>query len=162
MTLEQRYRAAPATSYVGRVKTEQALPATADPQKGVDFMDAGFGKGGADSMQSNFQRRKSEDKVVTQGTDTTYTPDELKGSSRWYGRALNYAFTNPASTTTGITISQWTAHKSVRPGTKDSWSDNVSNFHRWTPTAKFEASAGLSALAKTRATGKKPAPPART
>jgi hypothetical protein len=123
-------------------------------------MDAGAGKGGVDSMQSNFQRRKSEDKVVTQGTDKTYTAGELKGSSRWYGRALNYAFTDPASATTGINISQWTAHKSMRG--KDRWSDNVLNFHRWTPNAKFQTSAGLSAIAKTRATGKRPTTPART
>ena len=162
MNLEQRYEAATGNSYVARVKATQV--ASVGVRQGVDFMDAGAPKGtAADSMQSNFQRRASEDKVVTQGGDDTktYAANQLKGSSRWFGRALNYAFTDPSSATSGLVSSQWTLYKSLRVGTKDAWTDNPNGFRRWTPATTFNISATLSELAKTRATGKRAAPTSR-
>lgn len=155
MTLEERYNAAAATTYVGRVKATQE--ASVGAGRGVDFMDAGAPKGNAaDSMQSNFQRRASDDTVVTQGGDATntYTASELKGSSRWYGRALNYAFTDPSSATTGLVSSQWNLYKGFRTSTRDGWRDNAT-FHRWKPSNEFKASSTLSEFAKTKATGKR-------
>jgi hypothetical protein len=153
MDLKTRYESAAASTYVGKVRTTQE--ADVGVGRGVDFMDAGAGKGNPDNMQSNFQRRAADNTTVTQGTDTTYSATDLKGSSRWYGKALNYAFTDPNSATTGITVSQWNSFKNKRTGTKDTWTDNT-YFHRWTPSAQFKASETLSALAKTRATGKAP------
>ena len=155
MDLKTRYENAPDTTYAGRVRTTQAADVGAG--SGVNFMDAGYASPGgatADTMQSNFQRRASEDKTYTRGAETTVLAGELKGASRWYGRALNFAFTDPSSTSTGLTNSQYTSFKSIRPNTKDVWADNPSFFHRWKPSAEFRSS--LSGLAQTRATGKKP------
>lgn len=157
MTLEERYNAAAANTYVGRVRTTQAADYGANP--GVDFMDAGAKPlGASDSIQSNFQRRKSDDAKVVQGGSETnnYDAGELKGISRWYGRALNYAFTDPMAIANGIKDSQWTTFKSKRVNTRDAWKDSPI-FHRWTPTVEFRTSTSLSEFAKTRATGKKPA-----
>jgi hypothetical protein len=156
MNLEQRYNTAPENSYVGRVRTKQA--ADVGVGIGVNFMDAGYASPGgatADTMQSNFQRRASEDKNFTRGAETTIAAGELKGASRWYGRALNFAFTNPGSTSTGLTNSQYTSFKGMRTGTKDAWVDNPSFFHRWNPSTEFRNS--LTGLAQTRATGRRPA-----
>lgn len=158
MTLEERYNNAASNTYVGKVRTTQAADYGA--KSGVDFMDAGAKPlGTADSIQSNFQRRTSDDVTVVQGGDDTktYGAGELKGVSRWYGRALNYAFTDPAAIANGITNSQWTTFKAKRVGTKDAWTDNPT-FHRWTPKEVFSASTSLSELARTRATGKRPTP----
>lgn len=160
MTLEERYNAATEATYVGRVKATQE--ASVGVGRGVDFMDAGAAKAmitAPDTMQANFQRRASNDTTVTPVGDTTntYTAGELKGTSRWYGRALNYAFSNPSSTSTGLVYSQWNLYKNFRTDTRDTWRDNTT-FHRWTPTTKFNLNDKLSALAKTRATGKRPTP----
>ena len=155
MNLEQRYNAAPETTYVGRVKTTQV--ASVGVGKGVDFMDAGARAGGTvDQMQSNFERRREGDVTVVQGGSetATYGASDRKGLSRWYGRALNYAFTDPRASNNYIQDSVWTTYKSMRVGTRDSWSDNTTNFHRWTPSTKFNRATVLSELAKTRATSK--------
>jgi hypothetical protein len=155
MDLKTRYETAPETTYAGRVRTGQA--ADVGVGAGVNFMDAGYASPGgatADTMQSNFQRRASEDKIFTRGTETTIAAGDLKGATRWYGRALNFAFTNPSSTSTGLTNSQYTSFKGIRPGTKDVWADNPSFFHRWKPSAEFRSS--LTGLTQTRATGRKP------
>jgi hypothetical protein len=159
MTLEERYNAASENTYVGRVRTTQAAITTAGP--GVDFMDAGSGGRPPDSLQSNFQRRAAENITVIQGGSetATYEQTELKGLSRWFGRALNYAFTDPNAPKSHIKTSVWNTFKSLRPDTRDRWgtgSDAQLYFHRWTPTTGFNSSSSLSSLAKSRATGKGP------
>lgn len=155
MTLEERYNTAAANTYAYRVRTTQA--ADVGSTNGVDFMDAGARtRTTGDTFQSNFKRRTENDKTFVQGGENTnnYNQSEIKGLSRWYGRALNYAFTDPRAPGNSIQNSVWTTYKSVRPDTKDSWTDNPSYFHRWTPSTKFNLSSTLSSLAKTRATGK--------
>lgn len=151
MTLEQRYNTAPATTYAGKVRTLQAADYGA--KKGVDFMDAGTRSGTQDTFQSNFQRNASDTKIFTQGKSETsnYAPSERKGLSRWYGRALNYAFTNPEAAGNSLQFSLHTTYKNFRGGTRDIWS-GFSTFHRWTPQTKFVTS--LSTFSSSRAQSK--------
>ncbi len=154
MTLEERYNTAAPTTTAGRVRTTQAADVGA--KTGVDLMDAGArASTTADQFQSNFERRASNDKTVVQSKETVeYAPAERKGLSRWFGRALNYAFTDPKAPGNYIQDSMWTSFKSIKPETNDVWKDNPTNFHRWTPAVKFSADPKLSQFAKTKAVAK--------
>ena len=156
MTLEERYNNAAPTTTAGRVRTTQEAGVGA--VKGVNFMDGSVRSNATDSLQSNFERRASDDKTVVQGgTETaTYDAGDRKGLSRWFGRALNYAFTDPKAAGNYLQDSVYTTFKSFRTGTRDAWSDNAGYFHRYTPSAtgKFAVSSTLSADAKVRATPK--------
>jgi hypothetical protein len=153
MTLEERYKNAAANTNAGRAKANTDLVQDSSGP-GVNFMDAGARIGSTDTMQSNFQQEKAKTTEFVQGTDTVIAANERKGLSRWYGRALNYAFTDPNATASSIKDSAWKTYKSMRTDTLDAWKDNPTNFHRWTPTAKFAISATLSSFAKVRAAAK--------
>lgn len=157
MNLEERYNSGDGKyPYVARVKSTQE--ASVGVRTGVDFMDAGARSATAvDQFQSNFQRRAERDTTVVQGGNetVTYGASQLKGISRWFGRALNYAFTDPKASGNHIQDSQWTSFKNPR-NNRDTWTDNNNVFHRWTPEVKFNASDKLSQFAKNNATGKKP------
>jgi hypothetical protein len=153
MTLEQRYAAAASNTNAGRAKANTDVVQNRSGP-GVNFMDAGARIGITDTLQSNFQQEKTNTTEFVQGTDTTIAAGERKGLSRWYGRALNYAFTDPNATASSIKDSVWKTYKGMRTLTRDSWTDNSTNFHRWTPTVKFAISDTLSSFAKIRATPK--------
>ena len=155
MTLEERYNNAAPTTTAGRVRDTQEAGVGA--VKGVNFMDGSVRSNTTDSLQSNFERRASDDTTVVQSAaTTTYDAGERKGLSRWFGRALNYAFIDPKAPGNYLQNSAHTTFKSFRVGTKDAWSDNPGYFHRYTPTVtgKFAVSDTLSADAKIRATPK--------
>lgn len=153
MTLEQRYAAAAVNTNAGRAKANTDVVQNRSGT-GVNFMDAGARVGTTDTLQSNFQQEKTKTTEFVQGTDTTIAANDRKGLSRWYGRALNYAFTDPNATASSIKDSVWKTYKSMRTDTLDAWKDNPTNFHRWTPTVKFAISDTLSAFAKVRAAPK--------
>jgi hypothetical protein len=136
MNLEERYKAASADTYVGRVRTRQAEEA--GPIRGVDFMD-GVVKQGADRIQDGFIRNTAGDFKYGGGGKVAGTV----GLSRWLAPGLEKGDAYFADTrfTTILTGNVRTA-----PGTL---------VHKYSPLAgkKFEESAILSSLAKGRITG---------
>lgn len=137
---------------------------------GVDFMDAGTRSSVAkDSMQEQFKRQVPGTKEFVQGPNTTtYSQDEKKGLSKWFGRALNYAFTDPKAPGNSLQTSVWNIHKLIRnskEGAKETWTQpdgkSYANFHRYIPTSNFASK--LSGDTALRALPKaKPAAPTQS
>lgn len=157
MNLKERYENASSAQYpkAYEARNKQNEPSEAEDSI-VNFMDAGGRTSTTDSFQTEFRRNAPGTKKYVQSADTTEykKQDEKKGLSRWYGRALNYAFKDPLAPNNYIQDSVWTSQKNIRPSTKDSWADNPLYFHRYTPTIKFETSTMLSELAQKRAASK--------
>lgn len=143
LTLEQRYNAAAEDTNAGRARVQATSATTA----GVNFTDAGPRPAGADEFQDEFSRNPAGTKTFVQGTATDVSQGEKAGLSRWYGRALNFAFTAPQAPS--IKDSLWDLYKGLRVGTLDAWTDNPSNFHRYTRNTQFPST--LSGYAKIRA-----------
>ena len=154
MSLLEKYNGATTgNAFISR--TKQNGDPKIDRDSIVNFTDAGARTTSTDSFQTEFRRQVPGTKEYTPSADTTsYDQTTQKGLSRWYGRALNYAFTDPVAPNNYIQDSVWNTYKGIRPSTKESWTDNPQYFHRYTPTVKFEISTTLSALAQKRAASK--------
>lgn len=125
-------------------------------KNGVNFMDAGVRNTTTDQFQTEFKRNAPGTKTWTPGIDTDYAASDQKGLSRWYGRALNYAFIDPNATGSSIKDSVWKYFKMIRKteGSKDTWLETGNEyFHRYTPKTNFGST--LTGLAQTRALQKK-------
>lgn len=93
MTLEERYNAAGATTYVGRVKSLQAAEVGA--RDGVNFMDGtgrGQGNNAPDEYQTEFKRNAEGDFRYGGGGKVPGNTDNKYSLSRWLPKALDKAF----------------------------------------------------------------------
>lgn len=142
MNLEQRYNAAAATSYVGRVRATQA--ADAGVGKGVDFMDGTpkTAPTAMDAVQTEFTRNAEGDFRYNGGGKTpAATNDKSYPLSRWLAPGVNAVdtyFVNNRFTTIGDTRNA--------PGTM---------VHKYSTLngKRFDESAILSALSKGKISG---------